>query len=130
MLADAARRAGAFLPVMVMHDVGWPYGRRDLYYEPEQIPAEFRQPYDQRGMGRARKKLLPKGGGGLNPWMNNAETEGGPRNGVMTALDDFERANLREIVRGGVLAATSGVHLLEIRWTQEALDKALAEARE
>jgi hypothetical protein len=35
-----------------------------------------------------------------------------------------------EIVRGGVLAATSGVHMLEIRWTQEALDKALAEARE
>jgi protocatechuate 3,4-dioxygenase beta subunit len=35
-----------------------------------------------------------------------------------------------EIVRGGVLAATSGVHVLEIRWTQEALDKALAEARE
>jgi protocatechuate 3,4-dioxygenase beta subunit len=35
-----------------------------------------------------------------------------------------------EIVRGGVLAATSGVHVLEIRWTQEALDKALAQARE
>ncbi len=28
--------------------------------------------------------------GGLNPTMNNAELEGGPRNGVMTALDDFE----------------------------------------
>ena len=27
--------------------------------------------------------------GGLNPTMYNAETEGGPRNGVMTALDDF-----------------------------------------
>ena len=28
-------------------------------------------------------------GGGLNPTMNNAVTEGGERNGVMTALDDF-----------------------------------------
>ena len=27
--------------------------------------------------------------GGLNPTMWNAEEEGGPRNGVMTALDDF-----------------------------------------
>ena len=32
-----------------MHDVGWPYGRRDLYYAPEQIPEEFRQPYRRAG---------------------------------------------------------------------------------
>ena len=28
-------------------------------------------------------------GGGMNPTLCNAEIEGGPRNGVMTALDDF-----------------------------------------
>jgi cephalosporin hydroxylase len=87
LLAESARRGGAPLPVLIMHDVGWPYGRRDLYYAPEQIPAEFRQPYAQRGMVPARKKLLARGG--LNPTMSNAEVEGGPRNGVMTALDDF-----------------------------------------
>jgi cephalosporin hydroxylase len=91
MLAATARAAGAPLPVMIMHDVGWPYGRRDLYYAPERIPEEFRQPYAQRGMGRQRTDLLPKGRGGLNAEMNNALHEGGPRNGVMTALDDFEQ---------------------------------------
>jgi cephalosporin hydroxylase len=87
LLSDAARRQGAPLPVMVMHDVLWPYGRRDLYYAPEQIPEEFRQPFAQRGMRPGGKRLLERGG--LNPTMHNAELEGGPRNGVMTALDDF-----------------------------------------
>ena len=32
MLSETARKGGAPLPVLVMHDVGWPYGRRDLYY--------------------------------------------------------------------------------------------------
>ena len=87
LLAEGARRAGAPMPVMVMHDVLWPYGRRDLYYAPEQIPEEFRQPYAQRGMRPGGKQLL--GRGGLNPTMCNALEEGGPRNGVMTAVDDF-----------------------------------------
>ncbi len=87
MISAVAREAGEPLPVLIMHDVCWPYGRRDLYYAPDRIPEEFRQPYAQRGMRMDRKKLLP--GGGLNPTMFNAEMEGGPRNGVMTALDDF-----------------------------------------
>jgi cephalosporin hydroxylase len=87
LLSEVARAAGAPLPVIVMHDVLWPYGRRDLYYAPEQIPPEFRQPYAQRGMAPGSKELLASGG--LSPTMNNALEEGGPRNGVMTALDDF-----------------------------------------
>ncbi len=87
ILADEARRAGAPLPVMIMHDVGWPYGRRDLYYAPEQIPEEFRQPYARAGMVPGQSKLRVMGG--LNPTMANAQDEGGPRNGVMTAVDDF-----------------------------------------
>jgi cephalosporin hydroxylase/glycosyltransferase involved in cell wall biosynthesis len=89
MLSATAREAGEPLPLLIMHDVGWPYGRRDLYYAPERIPEEFRQPFAQRGMQVNRPDLLPPGRGGLNPTMNNAEREGGPRNGVMTALDDF-----------------------------------------
>ena len=49
MLAGVAREAGAPLPVMVLHDVGWPYGRRDLYYDPTNIPDEHRQPWDRGG---------------------------------------------------------------------------------
>jgi len=87
MLGEGARRAGAPLPVLIMHDVGWPYGRRDLYYVPERVPEEFRQPYEQKGIRPGTEQVLPKGG--INPLHYNAVNEGGPRNGVMTALDDF-----------------------------------------
>jgi len=99
MLSATAREAGKPLPVLVMHDVGWPYGHRDLYYAPERIPEEFRQPYDQRGMQPGRRELLPPGRGGLSPTMNNAVQEGGPRNGVMTALEDFMREHDRPLRR-------------------------------
>ena len=39
LLAEAARGDGAPLPVMIFHDVAWPYGRRDLYYNPDDIPT-------------------------------------------------------------------------------------------
>jgi cephalosporin hydroxylase/GT2 family glycosyltransferase len=87
MLADTARRAGVHLPVLVLHDVGWPYGRRDLYYEPERIPVEFRHEYLRAGMRPGESMLVWFGG--LNRHMANARYEGGPRNGVMTAVDDF-----------------------------------------
>ena len=87
-LAAVAAGAGELLPVLILHDVCWPYGRRDLYYAPETIPAEHRQPYAQRGIRRGVSELSP-GPGGLNPTMYNATHEGGPRNGVMTGLDDF-----------------------------------------
>ena len=51
LLAEVARaRPARRCRVLILHDVGWPYGRRDLYYAPEQIPEEFRQPYAQAGM--------------------------------------------------------------------------------
>ena len=87
MLSEVARAAGAPLPVMLMHDVCWPYGKRDLYYAPEQIPEEWRQPYAQRGMRPGKSELAAAGG--LNSQMHNALEEGGENNGVMTALDDF-----------------------------------------
>jgi cephalosporin hydroxylase len=87
LLADGARRGGKPLPLMILHDVLWPYGRRDLYYSPDQIPDEYRQPYAQKGMRPRTKQLIDRGG--LNPTMHNALEEGGPRNGVMTGVDDF-----------------------------------------
>ena len=87
LLAATARQTGTPLPVLVLHDVSWPYGRRDLYYAPERIPAEFRQPYRRAGMRPGQSALA--GSGGMNRDMANAEHEGGPRNGVRTALDDF-----------------------------------------
>jgi hypothetical protein len=45
-----------------MHDVLWPYGRRDLYYEPERVPEEFRQPYEMKGIRPGTKQVLPAAG--------------------------------------------------------------------
>ena len=91
MLAATAREAGGPLPILILHDVGWPYGRRDLYYAPERIPEEFRQPYARRGILPGDPGL--RSVGGLNPRFANAEREGGERNGVFTALEDFVAAD-------------------------------------
>src|SRR3954447_18488383 len=68
LLAEVSAAADAPLPILFLHDVLWPYGRRDLYYAPEQIPEEFRQSYAKQGMQPGRARLKPRGG--LNPTMD------------------------------------------------------------
>ena len=87
-LAAVAARDSAPLPVLILHDVEWPYGRRDLYYDPTNIPEEHVQPWARAGMRRGVSELVTSGMG-MNPTLANATHEGGPRNGVMTGLDDF-----------------------------------------
>jgi hypothetical protein len=87
LIEEGARKAGRPLPVIVLHDVHWPYGRRDLYYAPERIPIEYRQPHARRGMVWGRAELHPEGG--LNRKHDNALVEGGARNGVLTGIEDF-----------------------------------------
>jgi hypothetical protein len=74
-------------PVIFAHDLGWPYGRRDLYYNPDNIPAEFRQPYANKGILPNKSELID--GGGMNCTLHNAIHEGGPRNGVLTGVEDY-----------------------------------------
>ena len=74
-------------PVIFFHDIGWPYGRRDLYYSHTTIPEAFRQPFKCKGIQYNQSEL--SGDLGLNSSLNNAEHEGGPRNGVLTAIEDF-----------------------------------------
>jgi cephalosporin hydroxylase/predicted O-methyltransferase YrrM len=88
LLAEVARSSDAPFPVCILHDVAWPYGRRDLYYDPSNIPEEHRQPWQRRGMRLGQERLVA-GAGGMNAALANAEVEGGPRNGVMTGVDDF-----------------------------------------
>jgi hypothetical protein len=83
------------LPLIFVHDIGWPYGRRDLYYDPSNIPEEFRQPHAKQGMGPVKKQLLPEGG--LNPHLYNAVTEGGERNGVLTGVEDYIKESTLEL---------------------------------
>ena len=87
-LAAVATRESAPLPVLILHDVEWPYGKRDLYYDPSNIPEEHLQPWARAGMRRGVSDLATSGVG-MNPTLANATHEGGPRNGVMTGLDDF-----------------------------------------
>lgn len=74
-------------PVIFAHDLGWPYGRRDLYYNPDTIPAEFRQPYANLGILPNKSELVASGG--MNCTLHNAIHEGGPRNGVLTGVEDY-----------------------------------------
>lgn len=74
-----------------LHDVCWPYARRDMYYDLDTVPAEFRQPVAKRGILRGVSALSDDPAQGKNPELWNATHEGGPRNGVLTAIEDFRR---------------------------------------
>lgn len=74
-------------PVVFLHDVGWPYARRDLYYNPENIPEAYRQPYKKLGMYPGQTGLKKQGG--LNTHLYNSIYENNPKNGILTAIEDF-----------------------------------------
>ena len=74
----------------VLHDVNWPCGRRDSYYAPERIPAEWRHPYDfNGGVTLETEELLWNRGFRGAGQFAFAKHSGGPRNGVLTAVEDF-----------------------------------------
>ncbi len=104
-------------PVVLFHDVDWPYARRDLYYVPETIPAEYRHPYSTKGLKPGQSE--PVDDGGVNYGISNAAHEGGPKNGVLTAIEDFiehSETNFRFIVVDGF----SGLGILASHETLEA----------
>jgi hypothetical protein len=79
------------------HDVSWPCARRDMYYAPERIPAEYRHPYSRsRGVTLGNTELLENRGFRGEQNFAWAEHEGGPRNGVLTAIEDFIKDGYRE----------------------------------
>ena len=84
---------GKEFPLIFFHDVSWPYARRDLYYNPENIPDAYRQPYKKLGMYPGQTDL--KEHGGLNYFLYNSIYENNPKNGVLTAIEDFiEESNI------------------------------------
>ena len=72
-----------------MHDVAWPCGRRDWYYSPERLPAEHVHPHSRAGgVTLDQPGVVPWGFG--NPAVVSVGLkEGGPKNGVTTAIEDF-----------------------------------------
>jgi hypothetical protein len=93
-----AGAAGGGLPLLLFHDVCWPHARRDDYFAPEQLPESARRPVAGEGTG-----IVP-GDPGVRPdgipYPRSAAQEGGPRNGVLTAIEDFiaGRDELRLVV--------------------------------
>lgn len=78
-------------PLLVfLHDIAWPAARRDMYYAPDQIPEEFRHPHDfDGGVFPDFQGLVPNRGFRGMGQFALALHEGGPRNGVLTAVEDF-----------------------------------------
>ena len=93
------RAPGADLPLLFFHDVCWPHGRRDDYFDINLIPADYRQEPvvgDGRGISPGDSGT-PEGG---LPYPRSAAREGGERNGVLTAVEDFvaSRDKLRLVI--------------------------------
>jgi hypothetical protein len=107
-----AEAAGERLPLLLFHDVCWPHARRDDYYTLEAVPPERRQPVAEGG------GLFPGDPGvrpGALPYRFPAAREGGPRNGVLTAVEDFVASRPR--LRLAVVPAFFG---LGVVWERDA----------
>lgn len=87
-LANVAERQGAPFPLIFLRATGWPYARRDMYYDPDDLPGHAVHGYRFIGMTHWSPELVP---GMINQPFANAEREGGQRNGVLTAAEDFVR---------------------------------------
>lgn len=85
-LERRALRDGRIPPMVLLHDVEWPYARRDLYYDPAAVPPARRREHAQRGLHPGESELRDPG---MNAHLHNAVVEGGPANGVLTAVEDF-----------------------------------------
>src|SRR6185295_13588160 len=107
------RAPGAELPLLLFHDVVWPHGRRDDYFDATQIPEEYRVP-----MIEGRGGIVPGDPGiatGGLPYPRSAEREGGEHNGVLTAVEDFVAS--RDGVRLVVVPVFFG---FGVAWHQDA----------
>ena len=110
-------------PLIILHDCNWPHARRDDYYDPEQIPAPARHPVHHGG------GLYPGVPGirpGAMPYRWPAAQEGGPRNGVLTAVEDHVAAHPE--LRLAVLPTFYGVGVVWDRSAPyaDALEQAVA----
>jgi hypothetical protein len=98
------RAADGTLPLLFFHDVLWPHGRRDDYFDASAIPAEARRPVVAEGEGIYPGE--PGAASGGLPYPRSAAHEGGPGNGVLTAIEDFVAA--RDGLRLAIVPAFFG----------------------
>ncbi|MBT5691559.1 MAG: hypothetical protein HOI65_10650, partial [Opitutae bacterium] len=101
------------LPVFLFHDTAWPFARRDLYYDPETIPADQQNPHSADGGPWPGKQNLSEDGFCATESMCIATEEGGPANGVLTAIEDAKSEKIiPEIYRTTSIPIVFGCTLL------------------
>jgi hypothetical protein len=87
--ADRVAREAGSPAIIFLHDVSWPCGRRDHYYAPEALPDVAVHPHSfELGQVPGREDAVEGGFRGRGSFAI-ALREGGPRNGVLTAVEDF-----------------------------------------
>lgn len=80
-------KKGQGFPCVLVANVGWPYGRRDCYLDPEVIPEVFRHPHKQQGVMPGENDLAEAGG--MFADRHHAIYQNELKNGVLTAVEDF-----------------------------------------
>ncbi len=105
LIAELARDRP--LPLLMFHDVCWPHERRDTYYDADRIPEDQRPPI-------GKDVCVAPGNPGVDPlglpYLWAALREGGPRNGTLTAIEDF--MDPREGLRLAIVPAFFGFGVL------------------
>ena len=90
VLIEAQSQRNARPLLAFVHHIGWPCARRDLYFAPERIPAAFRHDHDFHGLVLpGNTALVPRPPESARQCFAFSSYEGGPRNGVLTAIEDF-----------------------------------------
>jgi|GEM_PF-1188738 len=114
-LERRALEAGESPPVVAVHDMSWPYARRDLYYDPTNIPADKRRPFEYRGIHPDFDELVDDG---INAHLANATKPAASHSGVRGAVEDF----LEESSQGWKLFEVGGEHGLGVLAVKAVLD--------
>jgi hypothetical protein len=86
MLVRPAERAERPAPLIVVHNIHWPFGRRDGYYDPSSIPPGQLHEHADLGLVPGRRDSQPDGLR-LTPFC--AVKDFLPQSGVLTAIDDL-----------------------------------------
>jgi hypothetical protein len=114
LIVRASTNAGAkpVNPLIFVHDVSWPWGRRDMYYQPDALPAEARHPYSE-GLGVCLESDDLIDGGLRAPGRYCVALHaGGPRNGVLTAVEDFLSERIAQGWESILIPAAYGLAIL------------------
>ena len=112
---ESIRRAAPEISILILHDVDWPWARRDQYCDPDAIPEAYRHQYSRdKKVAPGDKCLAEHGFSGEESDYSYAAAleEGGAGNGVLTAVDDFVSAHASDAWRLLLIPAVFGLGIL------------------